>query len=106
MSADNYIAVQKRPLGWYVWMESASNDKPSPYNFYRFWRFTTFSKALDFAYNWLSNEAVVEYGIRILDVFPTPESGNPIAHDRPPLFRLFFSGLVVGGLAAFLWKRR
>lgn len=66
MSADNYIAIQKRKNKWWVWMEFASNNNPSPRGKCSAMRFRNKYKAYEYAMNWYMDEAVVEYGVQVL----------------------------------------
>lgn len=61
MSADNMIYIQQQDDGkWWVWMDFASNEVPSPdpHN-----SFDRKKAARDFAFEWYSREAIVEYGV-------------------------------------------
>ena len=70
MSADNYIAIQKRDGKYYVWMDFMSNDNPVPNENAR--SFDDFDKALTYAQGWEHGEMIVEYGIQTLNAYRTP----------------------------------
>jgi hypothetical protein len=77
MSADNYIAIQKRNDIYYVWMDFASNDHPKPSK--NAFKFINHSDAWYFASGWLTGEDIVEYGIQYL---PDYESRNVRAEEN------------------------
>jgi hypothetical protein len=70
MSADNYIAIQKRDGKWFVWMDFASNDDPKPKDNVE--PFETNAEAIAYAWGWLRGESIVEFGIMRLDEYITP----------------------------------
>lgn len=66
MSADNVIYIQDRGGFFWVWMDFMSNDTPVP-DGQGAMTFTDFSDAVDYAFAWLQEETVVEYGVRLLE---------------------------------------
>jgi len=72
MSADNFIAIQRRGRKWHVWMGDMSgyieNDRPIPGG----WMHRVFDErqdAWDYAHAMYREESIVEYGIiRVNDI--------------------------------------
>ena len=79
MSADNFIAIQKRDGKYYVWMDFMSNDNPEPNA--RSWEFLSEHDAEIFAEGWEHGEEIVEYGIKHLPNYVTPKITGKYIYD-------------------------